>query len=173
MEGDISWLCRRLPWGCKVNGEADGLAGEEERFSSWGGIPGSPFSWLKWEASPAQQTDSLASSERGWEMVNQIQARKETGNLGQGWGEDGVFFRSPRQARSQLLSPALPCSLKPPMCPSDQQVQSLQTHTTALFTSAPLLLGEEVMGYSATLVPFSSFLSGFLGGEAGTSINDQ
>lgn len=34
-------------------------------------------------------------------------------------------------------------------------------HTTALFTSTPLLLCEDVMGYSATLVPFSSFLRGF------------
>lgn len=35
-------------------------------------------------------------------------------------------------------------------------------HTTAVFTSTPLLLWDELMGYSATLVPFSSFLSGFL-----------
>lgn len=40
--------------------------------------------------------------------------------------------------------------------------QGLQVHTTAAFTSTPLLLGEELMGYSATLAPFSSFLSGFL-----------
>lgn len=40
--------------------------------------------------------------------------------------------------------------------------QGLQVHTTAAFTSTPLLLCEELMGYSATLVPFSSFLSGFL-----------
>lgn len=40
-------------------------------------------------------------------------------------------------------------------------------HTTALLASRPLLLGEDVMGYSATLVPFSSFLRGFLGGGGG------
>lgn len=40
--------------------------------------------------------------------------------------------------------------------------QGLQVHTTAAFTSTPLWLCEELMGYSATLVPFSSFLSGFL-----------
>lgn len=78
--------------------------------------------------------------------------------------------------------PAFPCPLVPPRCPSGQRVWGLPTHTTALFTSTPLLC-EEVMGYSATLVPFSSFLSGFLGGggeagkeregEAGTSISYQ
>lgn len=62
-------------------------------------------------------------------------------------------------------------------------VQGLRTHTTALFASTPLLLCEEVIGYSATPVPFSSFLRGFLGagggvgkvkeGEAGTSISYQ
>lgn len=75
--------------------------------------------------------------------------------------------------RVSSCPPAFPCPLMPPMCPSGQRVRGLQTHTTALFTSTPLLLCEEVMGYSATLVPFSSFLSGFLGGEAGTSVNDQ
>lgn len=69
--------------------------------------------------------------------------------------------------------PAFPGPLMPPMYPCGQRVRALQTHTTALFTSTPLLLCEEVMGYSATLVPFSSFLSGFLGGEAGTAVNDQ
>ena len=60
-------------------------------------------------------------------------------------------------------------------------VRGLRTHTTALFASTPLLLCEEVIGYSATPVPFSSFLRGFLGagvgkakeGEAGTSISYQ
>lgn len=38
----------------------------------------------------------------------------------------------------------------------------LRNYTTALLTSTVLLFSEEVIAYSARLVPFSSFLSGFL-----------
>lgn len=72
------------------------------------------------------------------------------------------FLDKPSVSSGPLAFPGPLMPLAPPMCPSGQRVQGLQTHTTALFTSTPLLLCEEVMGYSATLVPFSSFLSGFL-----------
>lgn len=57
------------------------------------------------------------------------------------------------------------CPLAPPRCPRASGPG--RTHTTALFTSTPLLLCEVVMGYSETLVPFSSFLRGFLGAGGG------
>lgn len=84
--------------------------------------------------------------------------------------EDGVSFGIPGQAQRQLGFTRFPSATSVPLWPAGP---GLQTHTTALFTSTPLLLCEEVMGYSATPVPFSSFLSGFLGGEAGTGMNDQ
>lgn len=76
----------------------------------------------------------------------------------------------PRPVKHEVLDrprvsscpPVIPCPTVPPRCPSSQWVQGLQIHTTAVFTSTPLLLWDELMGYSATLVPFSSFLSGFL-----------
>lgn len=83
---------------------------------------------------------------------------------GQGWEEDGFSFgrleagkaMKSGQAQCQLVSTS---ATKVPLWPAGL---GLQTHTTALFTSTALLLCEDVMGYSATLVPFSSFLRGFL-----------
>lgn len=82
---------------------------------------------------------------------------------GQGWEEDGFSFgrleagkaMKSGQAQCQLVSTS---ATKVPLWPAGP---GLQTHT-ALFTSTALLLCEDVMGYSATLVPFSSFLRGFL-----------
>lgn len=83
---------------------------------------------------------------------------------GQGREEDGFSFgrletgkaMKSGQAQCQLASTS---ATTVPLCPAGP---GLHTHTTALFTSTALLLCEDVMGYSATLVPFSSFLRGFL-----------
>lgn len=61
-----------------------------------------------------------------------------------------------------LVSTWFPMSTYAIQVPSGRWAQGPHAHTTALFTSTPLVLCEEVMGYSATPVPFSSFLSGFL-----------
>lgn len=184
--------------------EADSLAAEE-RFSSRGVAPGSPFSWLKRDASLAQQTarqtPRLCQSAAGRRENEDKTGRRraEPGGValplgaacrgaqlgprsvlpcpradqGQGWEEDGSAFGSLGQAQCQLGSTCFPGSTNATNVPLWPAGPGPQTHTTALFTSTPLLLCEEVMGYSATLVPFSSFLRGFLGGEAGTAINDQ
>lgn len=112
LEGDVSWLCRWLLWGHVVNGEADGLAGEEERFSSRGVAPGSPFSWLKWDASLAQQTDSQTDSphlsERGWKTGKRRQDREETCRAWKGGAAPGSCVQG-RPARPAVCT-ALPAS---------------------------------------------------------------
>lgn len=98
---------------------------------------------------------------------------------GRGWAEYGFSFgrleafkaMKSRQAQCQLVSTCFPVSTSAAEVPLWPAAQGLQTHTTALFTSTPLLLCEEVMGYSATPVPFSSFLRGFLG--AGAAVGRQ
>lgn len=86
---------------------------------------------------------------RGCVLLQKARGLQDSGVL----GKPGV----------SLCPLAFPCPPVPPRCPCGQQVRACgQTHTTALFTSTPLLLWEELMGYSAMLVPFSSFLSGFL-----------
>lgn len=73
LEGDISWLCRWLLLGRMVTGEQAVFLGRRRGF-----LKGPPFSWLKQDAPPPLQTDSLPLSEHSWETVNQIQDGEET-----------------------------------------------------------------------------------------------
>lgn len=97
-----------------------------------------------------------------------------TPEVDQGYPGKGMLSLSggPRPVKHEVMDRprVTPCPPVPSRCPSSHWVQGLQIHTTAVFASTPLLLWDELMGYSATLVPFSSFLSGFLereGGEQG------
>lgn len=94
-----------------------------------------------------------------------------TPEVDQGYPGKGMLSLSggPRPVKHEVMDRprVTPCPPVPPRCPSSHWVQGLQIHTTAVFASTPLLLWDELMGYSATLVPFSSFLSGFLEREGG------
>lgn len=165
-----------------VAGAAGGFQGARRGFLA-GKWPWIAFLWAKGGASPTQQTgrpsafDRARALDSGWETAAGTQDER-CGGLGArrgaalpcpgAWLEENAFSferLTAGKAMTSWTSAVSSCPLVPPRCP--RASGSGPHHTTALFTSTPLLLCEDVMGYSATLVPFSSFLRGFLGAGGG------
>lgn len=177
----VSWLCQWLLLGTPTGKQVGFL--EEDRLPGRGGSPGRASCWLP-GMPRLQQAEGLPAFTRA--RLQTAAARTGVGSdvdkVGCGacrgtglslvWapplptgdqGEPGktVPPRRPGQAQGQLKSTCFPVSAGATTPPLRPAVPEPQTQTTALFTSTPLLLCE-LMGYSAALVPFSSFLSGFL-----------